>query len=81
METEKLPEVWLECFNEESAQKIIDFCNAVPPERKGRNSARREGSFVTITYTNKMWPYDIAEMAEAENLASDDRTAEVYGCL
>lgn len=82
MATEELPEVRLECFDEKSAQWIVDYViREVPASRRGRNGVRLDGSTVIITYDNKMWPYDIASMAEAENLADDSRVAAVYACL
>lgn len=82
METEKLPEVRLECFDEASAQWIIDYVDEnVPDERRGSNSVRREESTVIITYSHYRWPYDITEMAEAEGLAGDHQMAAVYACL
>jgi len=80
METEKLPEVRLECLDEKSAQWVIDRCNEAP--KAGRNNrGRREGKTVIITYADFRWPYDIAEMAEAEGMAADAEIAAVYACL
>lgn len=81
MELEKLPEVRLECLDEASAEEVIRRCEEVPPERRGRNSVRREGSTVIITYTTKMWPYDIADMAGEEGWAGDSESAAVFACL
>lgn len=81
MELEKLPEVRLECLDEESAEEIIRLCGEVPPRRRGRNAVRREGNVVVITYTTKMWPYDIADMAGDMKLAGDRETAAVFACL
>lgn len=82
METEKLPEVRLDCFDEKSAQWIVDYVEEnVPDRRRGSNAIRREGPTVVITYTDKRWPYDITEMAEAEGLAGDREMGAVYACL
>lgn len=82
MATKKLPEVRLECLDGKSAQWIIDYVDQnVPAGRRGVNAVRRENSTVVITYINKMWPYDIAEMAEKEKLAGDSECAAVYACL
>lgn len=74
-----MTEVRLVCVSEEAAQQVINACDAAP--RKGSNSARRDGKTVIISYVNKMWPYDIAEMAEELHLASDSDIAGVYACL
>lgn len=81
MESDELPQVRLECFDGACARKVVAFCEQVPENRRGRNSAVRDGSAVVIRYTNKLWPYDIAEMAQAENLAGDSQCAAVYACL
>jgi hypothetical protein len=81
MEGEKLPEVRLVCLDEESAKQVIQKAEEVPPERRGRNYVRREGATVIITYTHKMWPYDIADMAGELGLAGDAESAAVFACL
>lgn len=81
MEGEKLPEVRLECLDEESAKKVMEKVEQVPAARRGQNYARREGSTVVITYTNKMWPYDLADMAGEEGWAGDAESAAVFACL
>ncbi len=78
---EKLPEVILECFDEESAKEVMSRIAEVPPERLGRNAARRDGANIVITYTNKMWPYDLADMAGELGLAGDHESARVIACL
>lgn len=78
---EKLPEVILECFDEESAKEVMSRVAEVPPERLGRNAARRDGANIVITYTNKMWPYDLADMAGELGLAGDHESARVIACL
>jgi hypothetical protein len=42
---------------------------------------RREGNIVVITYNNKMWPYDIADMAGELELAGDAEAAQVFACI
>lgn len=81
MEAEKLPEVRLVCFDDQAAQEVIRLCDEVPEERRGKNSVRREGNVIVITYTNKMWPYDIADMAGDMALAGDAESAAVFACL
>lgn len=81
MEGEKLPEVRLVCLDEESAKTVIEKAEEVPQERRGRNSVRRDGATVIITYTNKMWPYDLADMAGDMGLAGDAESAAVFACL
>lgn len=81
METEKLPEVRLECLDEVSAVEVVRRAEEVPVERRGDNHVRREGSTVIITYTNKMWPYNIADMAGELGLAGDAESAAVFACL
>lgn len=81
MELEKLPQVTLECLDEESAIKMMEKIDEVPTERRGRNDARREGVNIVITYDNKMWPYDIADMAGELELAGDHESARVFACL
>lgn len=75
-----LPTVRLRCLSEEAAQEVVDRCQAAP--RPGRhNRARRDGDSVIITYANKLWPYNIAEMAKELGLASDSEAARVLACL
>jgi len=81
METEKLLEVRMKCLGEEQAQEVIDRCGEVPEERRGKNAVRREGDTVIISYNNKMWPYDIADMAGELELASDEDSARVFACI
>jgi hypothetical protein len=81
MEGEKLPEVRLVCLDEESAKQVMEKAEEVPQERRGRNYVRREGATVVITYTNKMWPYDLADMAGGLGLAGDSESAAVFACL
>lgn len=80
MATELL-EVRLHCLDEDSAQKVIDETDQIPSERRGANTASREGSVVVISYNNKMWPYDIADMAGELGLAGDAESAAVIACL
>lgn len=81
MEGEKLPEVRLVCLDEESAKKVVRRAEEVPAERRGKNSVQRDGDTVVITYTNKMWPYDLADMAGDLGLAGDAESAAVFACL
>ncbi|MGH8967756.1 MAG: hypothetical protein ACRDXB_20875 [Actinomycetes bacterium] len=81
MEGEKLPEVRLVCLDEEAAEKVMEHVREVPEARRGNNHARREGATVVITYTNKMWPYDLADMAGELGLAGDSESAAVFACL
>lgn len=81
MVTEKPGQIRMKCLNGKSAQFVMDQVRQVDPVRRGANSAVRDGLVIVITYYNKMWPYDIAEMAEAETLASPDEIAKVYRCL
>lgn len=81
MATEKLPEVVLECLDDASAEEVMRRAGEVPVERRGNNHIRREGSTIIITYTNKMWPYDIADMAGELGLAGDAESAAVFACL
>lgn len=81
MATEGLLEIRLKCLDEESAKKVVEETEKVPAARKGSNSAIQEGSYVVISYSNKMWPYDIADMAADSGLASDEDAAAVFACL
>lgn len=81
MEGEKLPEVRLVCLDEESAKEVVRRAEEVPAERRGKNSVQRDGDTVVITYTNKMWPYDLADMAGELGLAGDAESAAVFACL
>jgi|EndMetStandDraft_3_1072993.scaffolds.fasta_scaffold286444_2 hypothetical protein len=81
MEGENLPEVRLECLDEEAAEKVMEHVRGVPEARRGNNHARREGATIVITYTNKMWPYDLADMAGELGLAGDAESAAVFACL
>lgn len=81
METEGLPEVTLECLDEASAMEVMRRAEEVPEDRRGRNYVRREGKSIILTYTNKMWPYDIADMAGELGLAGDAESAAVFACL
>lgn len=81
MEGEKLPEVRLVCLDEESAKEVVRRAEEVPAERRGKNSVQRDGETVVITYTNKMWPYDLADMAGDLGLAGDAESAAVFACL
>ncbi|WGV35826.1 hypothetical protein SEA_FRANKENWEENIE_137 [Streptomyces phage Frankenweenie] len=81
MEGEKLPEVRLVCLDEESAKEVVRRAEEVPAERRGKNSVQRDGDTVVITYTNKMWPYDLADMAGDLGLAGDAESAAVFACL
>lgn len=71
-------QAWLDCFDEESAQRVVDFCADSATEG---NFAAREDTFVTLTYTDKAWAYRVSEMAEASRLASQDRLMEFFGCI
>lgn len=77
----KLPEVRLKCLDEESAIKVMEKVDEVPASRRGRNFAVRNGDTIVITYSNKMWPFDIADMAGELELASDHDSAQVIACL
>ena len=81
METEKLLEVRLTCLGDQEAQEVIDRCNEVPPGRRRKNAVRREGSTVIISYLDKRWPFDIADMAGELGLASDGESARVIAQL
>lgn len=81
MEGEKLPEVRLVCLDEESAKEVVRRAEEVPAERRGKNSVQCDGDTVVITYTNKMWPYDLADMAGDLGLAGDAESAAVFACL
>lgn len=81
MDLEKLPEVRLECLDEDSAEAVMKWVATVPPERLGNNSARREGRVIVIAYSNKMWPYDLADMAGELGFAGDAESAAVFACL
>jgi hypothetical protein len=81
MDLQKLPEVTLECLDEESAQEVMRRVAEIPLKRLGRNAARREGVNVIITYDNKMWPFDLADMAGELGLAGDHESARVIACL
>lgn len=82
MEGEKLPEVRLVCLDEESAKEVMRL---IEEARKGKNdrsnTAAREGDTIVITYFDKRWPYDIADMAGDLGLAGDAESAEVFACL
>jgi hypothetical protein len=81
MATETL-EVRLTCLTEEAAEDIVKRCDEVPKERLGKtNSARREANVVIIGYTNKLWPYDIADMASDLGAADDVEVSKVLACL
>ena len=81
MKLEKLPEVTLECLDEASAEEVMRRVAELPLKRLGRNTARREGVNVVITYDNKMWPFDLADMAGELGLAGDHESARVIACL
>lgn len=81
MDLQKLPEVTLECLDEASAKEVMRRVAEIPLKRLGRNSARREGVNVVITYDNKMWPFDLADMAGELGLAGDHESARVIACL
>lgn len=87
METEKYGqvhtlEVTLECISEEAATEVMRRCDLVPEERLGpHNRARREGRNIVLTYINKMWPFDVADMAGELELARDEQAARVIACL
>ena len=81
MDLIKLPEVRLKCLDEESAIKVMEKVDEVPASRRGRNFAVRNGDTIVITYSNKMWPFDIADMAGELELASDHDSAQVIACL
>lgn len=81
MTMEKLSEVTLTCLDEESAREVMKRIDEVPSERRGSNGARREGADIVLTYSNKMWPYDIADMAGELELAGDAESAAVIACL
>lgn len=76
-----LPEVRLECLDEASAAEVIKRASEVPAERRGMNHVRRDGSTVIIAYTNRMWPYGLADMASELGLAGDAEFAAVIACL
>ena len=81
METEGLLEIRMTCLDEAAAREVIDRCDEVPAERRGQNKVEREGSVIVITYLNKMWPYDIAEMADELALADEAQVAKVFSCI
>lgn len=81
METEGLPEVKLECLDEASAVEVMRRAEEVPASRRNNNHVRRDGSTIIIAYTDKMWPYDIADMAGELGLAGDAESAAVFACL
>lgn len=75
-----LPTVRLRCLSEEAAQDVFARCQEAP--RTGpHNRARLDGDSVIITYENKLWPYDIAEMAQELGLAAEFEAARVIACL
>jgi LmbE family N-acetylglucosaminyl deacetylase len=75
-------EVRLVCVSEGAAEEVMERVDTVPlSRRKEVNSARREGDVIVITYADKMWPYDIADMADDLGLASNDETAKVFACI
>lgn len=82
METEKLLEVRLTCLTEAAAQDIVKRCSEVPKERLGTaHTARQEGRVVVIAYINKLWPYDIVDMAGDLDAAEDAELGRVLSCL
>lgn len=82
METEELSEVRLTCLTEEGAEDIVKRCAEVPKKRLGTtHSARREERVVVITYTNKLWPYDIIDMAAELGLIEDSEAGRAFSCL
>ncbi|QPL14445.1 hypothetical protein SEA_EHYELIMAYOE_128 [Streptomyces phage EhyElimayoE] len=75
-------EVRLTCLTEDAAEDVVRRCDEVPKERLGEtHSARREGNIVVISYTNKLWPFDIADMASDLGAADDAEVAKVIACL
>jgi hypothetical protein len=75
-----LPTVRLRCLSAEAAQEVVRRCDEAP--HKGwNNQTRLDGDSVVITYADKRWPYDIAEMAQELDLASDADAARVIACL
>lgn len=69
------------CLSEAAAQEVVDMATAVPEIRRGENRAHREGAVVVITYSHKMWPYDLADMAGELGLAGDAESAAVFACI
>lgn len=75
-----LPTVRLQCLDADSAKRVVaEFPNR---DRGGRsNTMKADGSGVVITYADKMWPFDIADWAGENELASDSAAARVIACL
>lgn len=82
MANEEPLEVRLTCLTEEAAEDIVKRCAEVPKERLGEtHSARREANVVIISYTNKLWPYDIVDMASDLGATDDAEAGRVLACL
>lgn len=79
-EFDTLPTVTLRCLSPEAAERVADeFPNK---SRGGRsNTMKVVGNAVVITYTDKRWPYDIADWAGDEGLASDHDSAMVFASI
>jgi hypothetical protein len=71
----------MECRDERAAKEVVRLCNEAPHAHPGGNEVNREGNIITITYSDKMWPYDIAEMASDLKLVGDSQAAAVFQCL
>lgn len=82
METEELLEFRLTCLTEEGAEDIVKRCAEVPKKRLGgTHSARQEGRVVVIAYTNKLWPYDVIDMADDLGLIEGAEAERAFSCL
>lgn len=81
MSIQRLPQVRMECLDERAAIEVVRLCGEAPHARHGVNEVSREGNIVTIMYSDKMWPYDIVEMADELNLVGDSQAAAVLACL
>lgn len=74
------PTVTMRCLDSEAAQRVAD---EFPNRNKGgeTNTIRVDGDTVVIAYIDKRWPYDIADWAGEEGLASDHDAARVLASL
>src|ERR1044072_6300103 len=80
MEGENLPEVRLECLDEEAAEEVMEHVRGGPEARRGNSRRGREGAPTGSRSTNKMWPYDLADMAGELGLAGDAESAGGVAC-
>ncbi|WP_431963774.1 hypothetical protein [Actinacidiphila sp. bgisy160] len=73
-----MPKTRLKCRSTSSAAAVV-AAGAAPGDR--RHTVRQDGRHVVIAYTDKHWPFDVAEWAALEGHASDKAAARVMSGL